>query len=86
MKAEHAKVAWEIYGAPEPAVLSLCWRRPCVDDVVHLLGSWCNYSKKKVLRNLLPALLRWDLTHPEEANIVPMSVVGLCNKNRPVFE
>ena len=39
-----------------------------------------------MLRNLLPALMRWDLTHPEEAKIVPMSVVGLCNKNRPVFE
>ena len=26
------------------------------------------------------------MTHPEEAKIVPMSVVGLCKKKRPVFE
>ena len=42
--------------------------------------------KEKALRNLLPALLRWDLTHPEEAKIVPMSVADISKKKRPVLD
>ena len=39
-----------------------------------------------MLRNLLPALLLWDVTHPEEALFVPVSVVSRFKKKRPVFE
>mgnify|MGYP003329129063 CR=1 FL=1 len=39
-----------------------------------------------MLRNLLPALMLWDLTHPEEALFVPVSVVSLSKKQRPVFD
>ncbi len=39
-----------------------------------------------MLRNLLPALLLWDVAHPGEALFVPVSVVRLSKKKRPVFE
>ena len=39
-----------------------------------------------MLRNLLSALMLWDLTHPEEAMFAPVSMVGLSKKKRPVFE
>ena len=86
MAAEHAKAAWEIYAAPEPAMPTLCWSRPCVTDVVHQLRESCNYPRSRVLRNLLPALMLWDLTHQGDAMLVPVSVVGLCKKQRPVFD
>ena len=55
-------------------------------DVVHLLRESCNYPRSRVLRNLLPALMLWDLTHPEEAMFAPVSMVGLSKKKRPMFE
>ena len=39
-----------------------------------------------MLRNLLPAILVWDVTPPEEALFVPVCVVGLSKKQRPVFD
>ena len=39
-----------------------------------------------MLRILLPALMLWDLTHQVAAMLVPVSVVGLCKKKRPVSE
>ena len=86
VSTEHAKAAWEIYTAPEPAMPTLSWSRPCVKEVVHQLRESCNYPRCRVLRNLLPALMLWDLTHPEEAMFAPVSMVGLSKKKRPVFE
>ena len=34
----------------------------------------------------MPALMLWDVTHPEEALFVPVSVVSLSKKQRPVID
>ena len=57
VSTEHAKAAWEIYTAPEPAMPTLSWIRPCVKEVVQQLRDSCNYPRCRVLRNLLPALM-----------------------------
>ena len=53
---------------------------------MHQLYESCKYPKNKALSNLLPALLIWDVRHPEEAIFVPVSLIGFSKKVLPVFE
>ena len=57
-----------------------------MEDLVHQLRDSCTHPMCRVLRNLLPTIWLWDATHPEEALFVPVSVVSLSKKKRPVFE
>ena len=53
---------------------------------MHQLYESCKYPKSKALSNLLPALLIWDVRHPEEGIFVPVSLIGFSKKVLPVFE
>ena len=53
---------------------------------MHQLYESCKYPKSKTLSNLLPALLIWDVRHPEEGIFVPVSLIGFSKNVLPVFE
>ena len=80
---EQVRNIWAVYDEPPTSLPSLSWSRPRVDMIVDLLRDACNYPRGKVLKYILPALLLWDLTHPEEeAVFTPVSVVGVTGKGR----
>ena len=77
------RAAWDIYTEPAPTWInstSFVWNRPNVAGVSDFLQKACGYPIRSAVRNLLPVLLLWDLTHPEDAEsqFIPTAVVGEC--------
>ena len=71
---------WRMYeGTPLPTV-SLQWRRMNSDLVAELLSVQCGCTRMDTYRYLLPALLLWDLVHPNDDNVQfqAVSVSGEC--------
>ena len=74
------QMLWRTYqGTPSPPT-SVEWLRINWQRVAQFLSAQCGCPQKDTYRYLLPALLRWDLTHPdnEGTEFVAVAVSGEC--------
>ena len=81
-----AQSTWNIYENEVTAVdgSAPVWRRPDVLKVAYILQHSCSYPTQSTIRCLLPALLQWDLRHPEDpesffepTGVIAETLVGL---------
>ena len=75
------ETVWRVYdGEPRLGTCDVAWRRPCMEAAARLLSNHCGSSRQDTITYLLPSILVWDLTHPNDpdAQFVPSAVCGEC--------
>ena len=72
--------AWRTYEGTTSQPMNLTWSRINADLVAKLMSLQCGCSRKDTYRYLLPAMLLWDLTHPnnKDTEFKAVSVSGEC--------
>ena len=85
------KSAWNTYLESFPSTIcnnAFTWRRPNVEEITKFLEQTCGYPVQNSLKNLLPVLLLWDVTHPKDtqSQFTPTAVVGECYAGFSDFE
>ena len=71
---------WQVYEGHSFDGFDVTWQRPSVQEVVDLLREWCLSPREATVKCLLPALLLWDLKHPNDpdAQFRPVGLIGEC--------
>ncbi len=80
--ASAVRSVFRVYGE-DPALehMYVAWKRPGLDAVSRLLSDQCGVSRQATVKYALPAVLVWDLLHPEDpdAQFAPSAVCGQCS-------
>ena len=72
------KVVWDIFEGGQLGQLDLMWKRPNLETTSRLLSTQCGIRKIDTIKYMLPAVLVYDLLHPDDRMFEPSEVIGEC--------
>ena len=72
------KAAWRVYEGTPVDPMDFTWKRPSLEATSRLLSTQCGIRKIDTIKYMLPAVLVYDILHPDDRMFEPSEVIGEC--------
>ena len=77
-KSASIKAVWRIFEGAQLDQVDPVWQRPNLEATSRLLSTQCGTRKIETIKYMLPAVLVYDLWHPDGRMFEPSAVIGDC--------